>query len=249
MREFHQLERDLLSYPSKVRPLSSAEQGLAKVEAVHGPGIEDAAKGFLTVLKKVLLAKERRLNVEPHFTDMWPLNPHGCVDWRIGTAAQNRNREWLKVSIFAKLEIDITSTYRAALLQGSLAASFLRTTFKRTMDPFCADRTVEYVGIQRKIATITGWHYADPFTTIDTPTPPLIDLDALLVTREAQQSEQEGRKTLAVFLSKAHAMKIFTASIATKDLDGEIAQLLALLEQVSPCILILTYYSNTINVN
>lgn len=43
-------------------------------------------------------------------------------------------------------------------------------------------------------------------------------------------------------------MKIFTASIATKNLDEEIAQILALLEKVSLYILILTYYFDIMNV-
>lgn len=227
------MELDLLSYPAKPRPLSSGDQVMSKIEAIHGPGIEEAAKTSAGRIKVLVQPLDKDQRTQAKLNDLWPLNPRGCVDWRDGTSFQNSTREWLKFCMFARVEMNITSTYRAKLLEGSLAASFLRLRFKTTMDPFCAKRDVKYFGGETKSATITGWHYPDPYLTTDQSTPPTVNLDTIIVTREARRTEAEGRKTFTNFLMKAQAMKIFAASLTTGYMDDDIGAAFEALEKVS----------------
>jgi hypothetical protein len=231
--EFHQLEVDLLSYPAKPRPLSSGDQVTAKVEAIHGPKIEDGCKTAVANLKELFKPLNKEDKGQVQLREFWPLNPRGCVDWRDGNSLQNSTREWVKFCIFARVEMDITSTYRSKLLKGSHAASFLRSTFKKTMDPFCGERKVKFLEGETKSAMLTGWYYPDPYRTSDQSTPPVVDLDNIIITREARRIEAEGRKTLTNFLAKAQAMKIFTASLTSGYMDDDIGAAFKVLENVS----------------
>jgi hypothetical protein len=248
MKEFHQLELDLLLFPTKPRPTTPVEHGFENLDPIHGPGLKSKSEKMVRSMKALVqqFTKDRmtqkrlkRLG-KPYedlpvrwFTHLWTLNPTTCVDWREDHRQQNATRDWLKYATYTIVEMAIAETYRQKLLDRSAAAAFLRNTFKDAMDPFCDERTFETFESPRKSIDLVGWHYPDPYHTPETTSPPEIDLKHVIATRAAQQSEAAGRKTLTAFMLQAQAMKIFMATLTTDCLDDEIRLTLNVLESVS----------------
>jgi hypothetical protein len=241
------MELDLLKFPITKRPLTLAEQIPETLKQVYGSWIQNGSKRIHIRMKTLTqeLLRDRKLEAakikkgqksrdihDRLLKDIWPLNRRNCVDWRDVNKRQNTGREWLKFSNASCFEMKVTSQYRAELLETSLAASFLRSTFKLTMDPLCAKRTVEYFKVLAPVV-LEGWHYPDPYGTPGVQSRPEFNFEEILATRVQLKREVVGRKALTTFMLKTQSMPIFTASPVTPFMDDEIRDLLDRLEAVS----------------
>lgn len=248
MKEFHQLEVDLLQFPTKPRPTAHGDQGFDNLEPIHGPGLRTKSEKMVRLMKALLkqLANDRakqakfRKDEKPfedvpdrQFTDLWTLNPTTCVDWREEHRLQNATREWLKYATFTIVEITIAESYRQALLDSSAAAAFLRNTFKHVMDPFCMRRTYGSHDVPGKVVKLEGWCYPDPYTTPANTSPLDINMANLISTREGRRTEATERKQLTMFMSKAQAMRMFMSTLTSDCLDDAVRAAFVTLESVS----------------
>lgn len=251
------MELDLLAFPTRPRPTTFAEQTYESLDLIHGPGLKPKSEKMVNMTMKPLmheLAKDRaarnRLEKQKRacedvpdrwFTDLWPLNPVTCVDWREGNRLQNSGREWTKYATFTIVEMAITETYRQELLNTSVAAAFLRSTFQDMMDPLCEKRVFESFEIPRETFELSGWCYPDPYETPQSTSVPDINLANVIAIRESCRAEAEERKKFMAWMVKAQAMRMFMATLTSDCLDDSVKLAFEALEPVSLFYGLLTY--------
>lgn len=252
------MDLDLLDYNTKTRPITFSDQNYDQLNKHYGPDLKSKSATFIMDVMKPLTqehtkdrtTRSRHVKQKKSYVDVpdrkfkthWPLNPTTCVDWREPTRMQNATRDWPKYVTFTTVEMEIAGSYRQDLLNGSSSAAFLRSTFKKMMDPYCEKRVYETYETPRTKIECSGWHYADPYTTPDDVSPPTIDMPDVITTREARRMEAAERETLTNFMIKVQAMKVFMATTTSKCLDDEVAEAFKLVEAVSIFIRSTTWY-------